>query len=94
MGMGTRWPSDTPALPSQRSTVPDNGFESAFCPILRAKTTEAGMGKKVLGSSLSRSQAVLKPKSAARVRPRVRFLPLPTGFACHEPLRHLECWPA
>ena len=59
MGTEMRWTSRAPASPSQRSTSPDNGVHSAFSPVLRANTTEAGRGKKVLVSSRSRSQAVL-----------------------------------
>ena len=59
MEAGARCTSQVPALPSQRSTPPDNGVESAFSPVLSANTTEAGMGKNVLGSNRSKSQGVL-----------------------------------
>ena len=90
----TRFTSNAPALPSQRSASLANGNAAPSSPIRRANTTDAGTGKKVLGSRPSRSQAVLYPKSTARTRPGVRFLPLPLDFACQLPVRHLAYWPA
>ena len=87
MAARVRLSAFTPGSPSQRSTSPASGVALPPAkPMFLANTTDAGTGKKVFGSSFSRSHALLQPKSTDRVRVPLRAL--------HLPVRHLECWPA
>ena len=75
-----------PVLPRHRSTGLARGLPAVPSEHLRANTTEAGTGKKLLGSSRSKSHAGFRVKSTSILSP-----DLPSR---QRPVRHLEYCPA